>query len=125
VHVQALHDSKALVVVIRGLKLVPGDNAHEHWRVKAKRTKYQRSLAAMVLQTSFGKPPPLPLVVTITRVGKRNLDSDNLVGSAKYVRDGIADWVGVDDGNPGYTWKVEAAKGDYACMIRLEARNGD
>jgi len=37
-HVQALRDDDAIVVVIPGIKLVPGDNAREHWAVKVKFT---------------------------------------------------------------------------------------
>lgn len=51
--------------------------------------------------------PPMPLVVTIVRVGPRRLDDDNLAAACKHVRDQIAAEVGVDDGSDQYTWKYE------------------
>jgi len=119
-HVQALRDGEALVAVIPGIKLVPGDNAREHWATRARRAKNHRSAAEMVLRAKFGRAPELPLVVTITRVGRGRLDTDNLAGSAKHIRDGIADWVGVDDGNDGYAWRYEQSRGDPAVVIRIE-----
>ena len=47
-----------------------------------------------------------PAVVTITRLAPTSLDSDNLQGSAKHVRDAIAAWLGVDDRDPRVTWHV-------------------
>lgn len=121
-HVQALIDGEALVAVIPGIKLVPGDNAREHWATRARRAKNHRSTAEMVLRSKFGRAPELPLVVIITRVGRGRLDTDNLAGSAKHIRDGIADWVGVDDGNEGYTWRYEQSRGEPAVVIRIERR---
>ncbi len=46
----------------------------------------------------------MPIVVTLTRIGKRRLDDDNLAASFKYVRDQIAHMIGTDDGSPLYTW---------------------
>lgn len=108
-----------ITVVIPGMKLVSEANAHEHWRVKAKRAKGQRSLTAMVLRSQLGDPPSLPLAIEIQRVGRGKLDSDNLQGSGKHVRDGIADWIGVDDGNDGYAWMVTQATGEPAVVIRI------
>ena len=69
-----------------------------------------------------------PLKVTITRIAPGKLDDDNLTGSAKHVRDGIADALGIDDGDPRITWVVEQAKftgahrGGYSCAVRIEVR---
>jgi hypothetical protein len=46
----------------------------------------------------LAEPFPLPARVTMTRHGKRLLDTDNLARALKSVRDVIADWLGVDDG---------------------------
>jgi hypothetical protein len=54
--------------------------------------------------------PPMPLVVTIVRVGPRTLDDDNLASACKHVRDQIAAEVGVDDGSPQYTWVYKQRK---------------
>lgn len=57
-------------------------------------------------ETNESIPPP-PLLVTITRIGKRKLDDDNLASACKYVRDQVAAEVGIDDGSDQYTWRYE------------------
>jgi hypothetical protein len=51
-------------------------------------------------------------VVTLTRVAPSNgLDGDNLQGSLKACRDGVADWLKVDDRDPRVTWLYEQRRG--------------
>lgn len=66
------------------------------------------------------KPPTLPVVVTLTRMGPSNgLDCDNLPASCKGVRDQIAKWLGVDDRSPLVTWRYAQvrAKGWSVQMV--------
>jgi hypothetical protein len=93
------------------VKTVSEANAHEHWRRRQQRAKGQRLAAKLQAMTAErqlelrGVPKPR-LVVRLTRVGARRLDSDNLHGSMKHVRDGIADWLGIDDGRDDLvTWE--------------------
>jgi hypothetical protein len=79
------------------VKTVSEANSHEHWRKRQRRAKAQRAAAALC--ASYLQRPSGQLVVSMCRYGKRKLDSDNLHGSLKHVRDGIADWLGVDDGD--------------------------
>ncbi|MFA7279147.1 MAG: hypothetical protein WC100_03535 [Sterolibacterium sp.] len=63
-----------------------------------------------------------PFAVEITRIGPRKLDSDNLSISAKHVRDGVADALGVDDGDETkiqFTYQQEKAKG-YAVRVAIK-----
>ncbi len=111
--------------VIAGLRLVSEANAHEYWRVRQKRAKAQRSTAKLHTQKQICIRPALklPIVVTITRIAPRSLDSDNAVGSCKHVRDGVADALGVNDRNPAIEWVVRQEKGapnSYAVRVRLE-----
>ena len=74
-----------------------------HWRTLKKLKVSQRGAVNFVM---VGRTiPPMPLVVTITRVGPRKLDDDNLASACKYVRDQIAANIGVDDGSDQYTWR--------------------
>ena len=66
--------------------------------------------------------PPLPVVVTITRIGPRRLDNDNLESACKYVRDEIARAYGVDDGSPLYNWQCEQRIGDYAVEVEITSK---
>jgi hypothetical protein len=78
------------------LKTVSAANEREHWRAKHRRVKAEREAIAWMLKAK--RPPPLPVVVTMTRVGPSNgLDDDNLASAFKGVRDEIARWLGVDD----------------------------
>jgi hypothetical protein len=116
-----------LTVTIPGLRLVSEANAHEHWRKRHQRARGQKANVTMMLRAMFARPSfasPTPLVVTITRVAPRMLDSDNATGSAKHVRDGIAKWLGRDDSmTSGIEWVVRQAKGrpgEYRVEIRIE-----
>jgi hypothetical protein len=90
-------------------------NMREHWGVKHKRAKAHRLAAVMV------KPHPLPCVVEIVRVGKRDLDGDNLQSACKALRDGIADRLGIDDADPRVEWRYSQQRGDYQAIVRVEA----
>ena len=83
-------------------RLPSAPNLREHWAVKARRVKQQRGVVTMFLGA---RPrPPLPTVVTLTRIAPRPLDGDNLAGAFKAMRDAVAEWLGVDDADPRVTW---------------------
>lgn len=93
-----------------GLKTVSESNLHEGWRKRHDRRRIARS-ATLAILSAYARPP-LPVTVRLVRVAPRTLDSDNLQGSLKAIRDGVADWLGVDDGNPGILWTYGQKKGD-------------
>lgn len=111
-----------MIVTIPGLKLANTLNTRQHWRKRAESAKRQRHTVALVLRTH--PRPTGPVVVTIVRVAPRALDSDNLAGACKSVRDGVADWLGVDDGvaerRGDVVWRVEARKGPVSVEIRVD-----
>jgi hypothetical protein len=50
------------------------------------------------------------------------LDGDNLQSGFKAVRDGVADWLGVDDGNGLVDWQYvqrSGKAGEYAVEIEV------
>lgn len=99
-------------------------NKREHWAAKAKRTKRQRAALYWALLADVKVRPALPLVVTLTRIAPRVLDDDNLSSGFKACRDGIADWLGVDDGDLRIQWKYAQAKGEpkeYAATVLFAA----
>lgn len=115
------------------LKLVSGMNAREHWGSAAHRAAKQRkagevacanALLAWRLKQSKGQDAiPFPLFVLITRRGKQKLDSDNLAISGKHVRDGIADALGVDDGDESkVTWNYRQEHSPrYSARVEIES----
>ena len=114
-----------IAVTIPGLRLASTLNARQHWRARAAAAKRQRATARLCL--SAHPRPTGPVVVTITRLAPRALDSDNLAGACKSVRDGVADWLGVDDGAAEraglVAWQCaqETQAKFYAVRITIEA----
>lgn len=65
---------------------------------RARRVKGERETAKLLCHR-LTRPTTWPVVVRLTRIGPRKLDSDNVAGACKAVRDGVADWLDVDDGD--------------------------
>ena len=103
-------------------RLDGGLNAREHHMARARRAKAEKAKALLVARSHLRMPPRLPVVVTLARVspGSRELDDDNLRGTLKAVRDGIASWLRVDDGGPWVRWEYEQIRGDWAARVRVE-----
>ena len=75
-------------------------------------------------QALVGPPQLVPCRVTLTRVGAGRLDPhDGLPSACKYIVDGIAEALGVDDGGPAVSWSYEQRKAPpktYAVDVRIE-----
>lgn len=83
------------------IKTISEANNRDHWTKKSKRRKsQQQEVDIMLLNALQGRKVALPCVVRLTRIGAKALDSDNLAGSFKAVRDAIARRIGIDDGDP-------------------------
>jgi hypothetical protein len=92
------------------VKVVSLTNAHEHWRSRQKRAKKERAETWVAFYHATGRrtrPVTGPTLVTMTRVGKNKMDSDNLQGALKHVRDELAVCLGVDDRDPIVIWKCQ------------------
>lgn len=101
------------------LRLESVANLREHWAKRAKRTKAHRMAALAV------PPHRLPCTVKIIRVAPRALDTDNLASSAKALRDGIADRLGVKDNDPRVEWRYEQTRGkpkEYGVWVEVYHR---
>lgn len=103
-------------------------NLREHWSRTIKLKQLHKMATNLVLSTKDIPSPPL--TVTITRLGPRRLDDDNLAGACKYIRDAIANKVGIDDGSSQYTWIYKQAISriygiDVEIVSRLEECKSD
>jgi hypothetical protein len=112
------------VVTITGMRLVSRANAREHWRKSAARTEQERQRLGGALATATERLPKLKAGecarVLVTRIGPRTLDDDNLQGSGKAVRDAIAEWLGVDDGDrTRFVCRVAQERGPYAVRVEI------
>ena len=104
------------------------NNNDEHWRKRWRRAKYQRDTVHQYLvflrQQRF--KVWLPLTVTMIRVAPRQLDDiDNLSSAMKHIRDGIADFLEIDDRTPLVQWHYAQTRGRpkyYGIRIILQSR---
>lgn len=102
------------------------NNNDEHWRVRAKRAKLQRTTACQYLWSLWnqGYQVQLPITITLIRVAPRTLDEgDNSSSSSKHIRDGIADFFELPDNDPRMVWRYAQMKYRphyYAVRVVLE-----
>jgi crossover junction endodeoxyribonuclease RusA len=112
-------------------RLVPAVNesGSVHWSELRRRAKTQRKGACVATWAAAGVQRLRGgecATVTITRLSStgRKLDTDNLAGSAKHIRDGIADALGVDDGSDRYTWRygqeAHPIRGAWGVRVTIE-----
>ena len=109
------------------IRTVSEANTREHWAAKAKRAKMQRCVARLLMLSNM--TPEIshrlirckePLMIRITQIGKRKLDSDNLARSQKAVRDGIAEAIGIDDGSELLEWEYSQEIGkQYSVKVEI------
>jgi hypothetical protein len=89
-------------------------NLREHWAATAKRVKAQRATVARKMPAWSEGPL---LIVRLTRVGPRLLDTDNLAAALKGHRDAVAARLRVDDASPLVKWEYHQAKGEPAVVV--------
>jgi hypothetical protein len=122
--------SSAITVVWMATKkmqrLINGSNSRANPMAKSAIADAQRQgillrLASLLLKTEV--PPPWN--VRITRLGPRSLDEDdNLNISAKHIRDGIADALGVNDGDKtkiSFSYAQEKSQ-QYGVRVEISSR---
>ena len=96
-----------VIVVTLPLQIVSVANLREHWRARHKRSKLHRETAEMLMRRHPRPRTDAQITITLTRTGAGRMDSDNLAGGFKAVQDGVADWLGIDDGSPQLKWVYE------------------
>ena len=86
-----------------------------HWILRHKRFTAQKAAVTLACDTLM--PPRkhviYPCVVRLTRISAGTLDDDGLRSALKAVRDAIAKWLGVDDGDVSrvqYQYEQELCK---------------
>lgn len=93
-------------------------NMRGHWAKQRKRRGPQRMIARSFAR--YLERPALPCAVRLVRIAPRPLDDDNLRGALKECRDGVADWLGVDDGDERVSWQYgQERRGSYGVRIEL------
>jgi len=102
-------------------------NSREHHMVRSRRVKREHEVVALALLAGArkfrNKPPAGEFLVSIMRHSSRLLDSDNCTGSLKGVRDAVAKFLGVNDGDRRITWRagqVKTTRIRQGVVIRVE-----
>jgi len=125
----------ASIRVTLPIRTISENNAREHWASRAKRRKGQREVVHLVLPMHMRTCKPVaPFAITLVRIAPRRLDSDNLQGALKAVRDQVAEELGINDGDPAHEWRYEQRHydknrrelglqvGGYGVEVRVESR---
>lgn len=94
------------------IQVVSEANRRDHWAQRRKRRKAQTDTLALLMRNHVPPGPEHPdkYRVTFTRYGYRKMDSDNLAGSFKGLRDWLAAWLGYDDGDDRLIWEYRQEK---------------
>lgn len=117
--------NERLSVSIPGLRVSSGDNAHELWFNRHRKVKNERRL----VQLALGAPRvwAFPLVITMTRIAPRELDTAGLASALKGTEDEIAKYLRIDDGRAERASRVifvrngrRRAPREYAVEIVIE-----
>lgn len=89
------------------IRTVSEANQREHWGARVRRKHAQQMEIAVAMQNNVRGRVAMPCRITLTRIGPKALDKDNLAGSFKHVQDAIAKKLSIDDGSPQVTWEYE------------------
>lgn len=98
-------------------------NTRDGWRKKAQRVKNQRFEAKVICRNKYPNFKLLredKLEIKLTRVSIRTMDDDNLCSALKAVRDGIADWLRIDDGSERIKWVYAQEKMRRCNFVKLD-----
>ncbi|HYH67429.1 MAG TPA: hypothetical protein VD866_22210 [Urbifossiella sp.] len=101
-----------VAVTSQGVGVVSEANRRDHWAVKrARRLVQQGQTLASLLRIGDDASRRIrnsPAIrVRLVRLGGKRLDSDNLAGGFKAIRDAVAGWLKIDDGSDRYRWDYD------------------
>lgn len=112
------------------IKTVSEANQREHWRTRNARKKAQQEAFSWmwhVLKSCGKVDVKFPAVITFTRFSCKSLDSDNLAGAFKHVRDQLAKELKIDDGSDLIKFKYEQvriAQREHYFTVNVEVGKG-
>ncbi|MBA4187758.1 MAG: hypothetical protein C0467_07040 [Planctomycetaceae bacterium] len=105
-------------------RVVSEANRRDHWSVQRRRSEMQAAALHKALEGAglSHHTPPLPLSVTWARIGRQTLDDDNLSRAFKSLRDRLADWIGIDDGDDRIDWHYQQRAGEPGVELTIGSR---
>jgi len=108
----------------------PNVTFSKHWTFRKKVSDKQKKY----IWFAWKKEKPemrFPCIITLTRIASRDLDSDNLAGCFKNIRDQIASLIfpglpmGQADDDPRLEWRYRQEKGTRNQQIRITIEGRD
>ena len=110
-----------MIKITLPIRTVSEANSRECWQAKARRSQEQRQAAYLITTSEMHgidvDEITRPIVIKFVRVGKRNLDGDNLSRSFKAIRDGVCEAIGIDDGAECLRFVYAQKRGDYGVEV--------
>ncbi len=116
-----MSDDPIAVHVEIPIRTVSESNVRGHWSRHHKRHQNQHGSAMLLTRLvcincrSYGPPAS----VTMRRVAPRLLDEGNVAASMKYVQDGVAEGLQINDGDRSISWAYEQRIGPYAVEVDI------
>jgi len=111
------------MVINLPIKTVSESNQRGHWAKKARRVRQQRDAAYLLVREAIGVLPdglPEYRTIILTRISPRKLDTGNLAVAMKAVQDGVADALGIDDGDERFDWRYAQERGKvYSVRVEI------
>lgn len=110
--------------VVVPIRTISRFNADEHPMARARRVKRERNAVLLCWPRAS---VPVPCTVHLTRIAPKRagpLDSDNLQGALKALRDEIARLLGADDGDSRLTWQYSQQVGPWGVRLLVVAPTG-
>ena len=113
-----------VTLTLTGLTLVSRSNAREHWSTRHRRDQREAEALRRAWHTAglSGWAVPLPVAVTLTRIGGKPMDGDNLQSSLKAIRDAVAALIAIDDGDERITWRYRQRSGPGSPSVIVTVR---
>lgn len=101
-------------------KVPTGKHAQQTRALEPKAQTKRKSSAGRKRSNRKHQPPEI--IVTMTAMIPRYFDDDNLGGALKPVRDEIADWIGIDDGDGRIRWECGQVEtqGEPGVIVKVE-----
>jgi hypothetical protein len=116
------------LTVFLPLRTVSLTNQREHWSKRSKRANTHRNITAAKCRFAGAASLAPPLRVELVRCAPRILDDDNICGALKNVRDGVADALGIDDGDSRVEWayaQEKTTKAATGVRVRISNRGAE
>lgn len=114
-----MSDTEEPAAVLIPIRTGRGLNDRLHHMVRHRMNQGEQDAVGWMLKGV--QRPQVPCTVKLTRLApSEGLDDDNLAGSLKNVRDAVAKWIGVDDGDERVRYTYAQERGPWG--VRIEFR---